>query len=140
MQLHGADHLVALLEADHLPVGLGEDLGVDPLDHALPGAERQPGTVGPQRAEGQHPLTRLEHHELRHRVGAGQVGVVGRRGQRGQLQHPEADDATGAGEQTDLAAGGGPHRRHDHVVLGPAAAAPRQLVRRRARHQPLEER
>jgi hypothetical protein len=41
-QLDRADDLVAVGEADDLPrVAVRQRLGVDPLDHALPGAERQ---------------------------------------------------------------------------------------------------
>ena len=55
-ELDGADDLVAVLEADHLPLVAAEHLGVDPLDDAVAGAERQPGPVGGQRAQRQRPL------------------------------------------------------------------------------------
>ncbi len=41
----GADHLVAVLERDDLPLVAVEHLGVDPLDHSVPGAQGEPGTV-----------------------------------------------------------------------------------------------
>ena len=42
----GADDLVAVLERDHLPLVPAEHLGVDPLDDALAGAEREARAVG----------------------------------------------------------------------------------------------
>ena len=57
-QLDGADDLVAVLEPDDLPLVLAEDLGVDPLDDALAGAEREPGPVGGAARSGPAPARR----------------------------------------------------------------------------------
>ena len=79
---------------------LGEHLGVDPLDHALPGAERQPGPVGRAASRGPAPARRARAPRTR-RPGAppARCGSLADGGQRGQLEHAEPDDAAGAGEQ-----------------------------------------
>ena len=77
-QLDRADHLVAVLEADHVPLVPAEDLGVHPLHHALPGAEREAGPVGAQRAQREHPLAVLERAHQVEGQPALEVRVVGR--------------------------------------------------------------
>ncbi len=105
------------------------DLGVDPLDHALAGAEREPGTVGGERGQGQRPLARLEGEHLAERQPALQVRVVGGGGSARQVEHAELEQPPARGEHADLAAGGGADRGDDHVVVGAAAARARAARR-----------
>ena len=93
-QLDRADHLVAVLERDHLPVvAVAEHLGVDPLDDALPGAERQAGAVGGAAWSGASTRSPgSSDEELADRRAALQVRVRWPvPGSVGQVEHAEPD-------------------------------------------------
>ena len=106
-QLDRADHLVAVLEPDHVPLVPAEDLGVDPLHHALAGAEREAGAVGPERAEREDPLAALERaDQVERQRRPARCGSLAVRGSAGRSRTLEAYDAPARGQGTDLAAGG----------------------------------
>ena len=112
-QLDRADDLVAVLEADHVPLVLvGEHLGVDPLDHAVRGC-RAPARAR-RCAASSAPAARSpgrEGHQLADRAPPDQVRVVGGGRQLGQVEDAEPEQPPGAGEQRRPRRGRWPARR-----------------------------
>ena len=96
-QLDRADDLVAVLEPDDLPLVAVEHLGVDPLDDALRGC-RAPARGRRRRARSAPAPARPGSRERTSLSGSAalEVGVVGRGGQLGQVEHAELQQPAAA--------------------------------------------
>ena len=119
-QLDRADDLVAVLERDDVPVVPAERLRVDPLHHALPGAEREARGSRGRAGQRQQPARRLEGEELADRRPPCRWGSLAVRRQRRQVEHAELDHPAAGGDHADLAAGGRarPRRRSRRAWRG----------------------
>ena len=136
-QLDGADDLVAVAEADDLPLVAAEHLRVDPLDDALAGAEREardrrsgsevsasarsPASSGSISLSGTPPAR------------WGSLAESGQR--RAGRARPTLSSRPAAGEHADLAARRGAHGAGDDVVVGAALAVAGRGAGRRAGEQ-----
>ena len=94
-----------------------------------------PGPEDGSAGERQRAFAGVQREHLRERHAALQVGVVGRRGDGGQVEHAQLEHPAPRGDDADLAARGGADGRHHHVVVGAGAAGARGLVRGRTGQQ-----